>query len=115
MLRSQKSSVRQKQNNPFSWYNSDTKKMVHQTGGRMELRYDPSTKKLKPQVVDEFHSVRESNYPAIQNWIRSNNHVFDMSVIQERPGHWIVLDVNKNQLDDITEDLYRHKIQYDYE
>jgi len=115
ILRSRKNRVRRKQSNPFSWYDPDTKQIVRQTGGRMELHYDPVLKKLKPRVIDEISYVYEDNFKYIKSWVGKRMMDFNISVIQERPGHWIVLDIDKNQLNDATEDLYRHGIVFDHE
>jgi len=93
------------------WYDPETKQRLHGRGGKMIFVYDPGKKKSIPRIVDSEEWVLENSYEDIITFLRKKG----ITIVNETPGHFVVINVNAQHWGDIEDDLYRHKIPYDYD
>lgn len=73
--------------------------------------YDSKRKKSVPRIVDAEEWVWEDSYKDIEEWVHNNN----IQVLNRAPGHYMIIDIDILQLSDLEDDLYRNKIQCDYD
>lgn len=111
ILRSNKRRVKKPVERDHYWYDPETKQRLHGRGGQMIFVYDNTKKKMVPRIVDAEDWVLEDSYEDIENWVNENN----IQVLSRAPGHFMIIDVNVHQLPSLEEDLYVHRIQYDYD
>ncbi len=111
ILRSNKRRVKKPIERDHYWYDPETKQRLHGRGGQMIFVYDREKKKTVPRIIDAEEWVWEDSYKDIEEWVHKNN----AEVVNRAPGHYIIIDVDVHQLSDLEDDLYRNKIQYDYD
>lgn len=111
VLKSRKQRVKKPIVRDHYWYDPKTKQRLHGRGGEMIFVYDSRNKKMVPRIIDAEEWVWEDSYKDILEWIDQN----DVTVIDKVRGYHITIDVDTNQWTDLEENLYRHKIVYDYD
>ncbi len=111
ILRSNKRRVKQPIERDHYWYDQETKQRLHGRGGKMIFVYDPKTRKSVPRIIDAEDWVWKDSYEDIVDWAKRSN----IQILNEAPGHYMIIDVDIHQWPDIESDLYRNKIQYDYD
>ena len=111
ILRVTKQRVKKPVNKDWFWYDHHTKQRLYGKGGRMVFVYDKQNKQMVPRVVDAEEWVYEPNYDNILKWIKDN----DIQILDQVNGHHVTIEVQAIQWSDLEEDLYRQKIQYDFD
>lgn len=102
--------VKKKVTRDHYWYDLSTKQRLHFIGGQLVFEYDPVQKKSLPKVIDAEEWISENSYDEIKNWIKNN----DVELLHENPPKFAVIDVNVRSWNELEDDLYRHKILYEY-
>ena len=113
-LFSRPTTSRQKVRRNFTWYDHVEKRMLHGRGGRMDFYYDPQQKRMLPKVVDHEVNTPDTNFADIVKWIKNKQEEYGITIGHVHHGKSIIINVSENMLDEMTADLYRHKIQADY-
>jgi hypothetical protein len=111
ILRSNKRRVKKKVERDHYWYDSETKQRLHGKGGRMIFVYDRVNKKSVPRIVDSEEYVYEDSYDDILKWIKDNN----LDIKEKAPKRHVIVEVEPYHINDLTEDLYKHRIQFEYD
>lgn len=96
------------------WYDSNTKQILHEKGGKMVFVYDRQTKRSMPKIVNDEQWVYKNTYSDIIKWI-NNNKNYVLHTVQKVPELYVIIDIDAKSLSSIEESLYRHHIQYDYD
>ena len=96
------------------WYDAVQKKMLHGRGGKMIFVYDKEQKRSVPRIVDQEGWTTKPSFPLILKWIEQNKDKFGISVNDIAPGHHINIQIDHHRWDEISSDLYNHKIMSDY-
>ena len=107
--------VRKKVTGDHYWYDADKQQMYHGNGGRMVFEYHRPSGKSYPKIIDHEEWIMLNSYDDIVQWIESNENEFNLTVSRTNPRRSVILDVDARDLDDITEDLYRHRIRCSYD
>lgn len=97
------------------WYDAVQKKMLYGRGGQMIFVYDRSQKRTVPRIIDADGSGYENSYPTILLWIDKNKNRFGISVEHEAPNYYVTIQINAHQWDDISHDLYLHRIATEFD
>ena len=113
-LLSNKAKTKKKVEQDFYWYDPDSQQTYHGRGGRMEFVYNPDLKKSYPKIIDDEKTVYSNNYDKIIAWVRHNQEEYDFEITEEVPGYRVVLEVDKHNLDNVTQDLYSNGILFDF-
>ena len=113
ILRSTNRRVKKKMVRDFFWYDPDTQQRLHGRGGQMIFFYDKEKQKSVPRIVDSEEWIYENSYSDILKWVET--HKNEVEVTHTAPNHYVAIDVNASDLTELIEDLYRHKIAYDYD
>ena len=111
-LRSKRKKVLHKVEQDHYWYDSESKQMLHERGGRMDFIYDPAQKKSFPVIVDHEEWIDGNNYDEIKKWIKNNSDKYGFSVESDN-GTNVTISIDEKQIGDIQEDLYRNGITSD--
>ena len=111
ILRSTKRRIKKNVVRDHYWYDPETKQRLHGRGGKMIFVYDRVNKKQVPRIVDSEEWVYEDSYDDIEKWVEETG----AEVINKATGHFVAIDVNVGEWSDIESDLYRHKINYDFD
>lgn len=111
ILRSTKRRVKKKVERDHYWYDPETKQRLHGKGGRMIFVYDRANKKSVPRIIDSEEYVYENSYDAILKWIEDN----DLEIKEKAPNLHVTVEVKPHHIDDLTEDLYKQRIQFEYD
>ncbi len=82
--------VKKKNDQDFSWYDPNTKKMCHGRGGQLTFEYNTYTKKRTPKIIDQDINVNENSWNDILSWVKQKN--YDLTVQEIVPGVEVVLD-----------------------
>jgi len=114
ILRSKNRRVKQKIERDHQWYDSVSKQMKHYHGGEMTFVYDKKQKRSVPKIVDQESWVSRNDYSMLVEWVKENKDKYDITIVSSANGHFILIDVNDSHVDDITSDLYRENILFDY-
>ena len=114
LLNSQNVKVKRNIEQDHYWYDTASKQMLHEKGGRMEFVYDPSQKRSIPKIVDHEELVYGNNYPEIKKWVNENIDKYGISINYDN-GKNISISIDNKDFNDIREDLYRSHIVSDYD
>lgn len=97
------------------WYDAVQKKMLYGRGGKMIFVYDKDQKRTIPRIVDQEGWVTEPSFPSIMKWIEQSRNKYNMEVEQIAQGRHVIIQVDAHQWDDMSRDLYEHRIVSDYD
>lgn len=109
ILRARSRRVKQKVERDHQWYDPYTKTMLRGRGGEMRFRYDG--KRQVPYLVEKEDWVWKNDYDDIVDWVSKNKE--KVEVLNLARGHFVLIDVDKSDVDDTTYDLNRHGIMFD--
>lgn len=105
--------IKQKIERDLYWYDHKEKRMLSGRGGEIKFVYNPRQKRMIPMIADHEEFANSNDYPQIKKWIRDNQGKYSFSVLGDN-GRNVILDVQENLAEDLIEDLYIHKILFDY-
>lgn len=108
-LKARSRRVKQKVEKDYQWYDHQSRTMLYGKGGEMRFQYRDG--KSIPYLVDQYDWVWKNDYEELSKWVKQNRN--KVSVIDCAPGHYILIDVNDNNISDIEDDLMRNGIMYD--
>ncbi len=97
------------------WYDADKRQMYHGKGGRMVFEYHRPSGKSYPKIIDHEEWIMLDSYDDIVKWVENNDNEFNFTISRTNPRRSVILDVDPGDVTAITEDLYRHRIRFDYE
>lgn len=109
ILRARSRRIKQKVERDHQWYDHHTKTMLSGRGGEMRFRYEGG--RQVPYIVDHEDWVWKNDYDEIVDWVSKNKE--KIQITDQARGHFILIDVDKSDVDDITYDLNLHGIMFD--
>jgi len=109
ILKARQRRVKEKTERDHYWYDPVTKQMLTGHGGEMRFQYVNG--KNVPYLVDHEDWVWKSDYEHIMKWVKSNTQ--KVSLINFAQGHYVLVDVEPGNVDDVTSDLDRKGFLYD--
>lgn len=106
--------VSQNVQKPLCWYNFDTHKMQHDTGGTYQFDYDTNTKTVsaKPVPLKCVAYQLVSDRDDILKWIELRKSEFGLEII-EKGTYTIVVTADDDSVADIENDLSDRDFVYD--
>ena len=110
------------------WFDSATNTYHTFEGGKPQMEWNQNEKRFVPkqkwdkakkknvpdiQPINEMGWKKVDNSAFIQEWIRTHGRRFSVEVNREDSSNMgIAIEVEDNQLDDVVDSLYEHRIRY---
>lgn len=115
LVKSKNRKIKQKVQQDHYWYDPISKQMLHGRGGIMVFQYDPQQKRSVPRIIDHEEMVYKNDFDEIKKWVEKNKARMDFEVTEIAPGYSITLEIEAGDFIDITTDLFRNGISFDYD
>lgn len=109
LLKARNRQISQTVVNDHYWYDTETKQMFHGKGSEMKFSYVNG--RSIPHITNHQELVWKNDFDEIMKWLKKNSH--RASVISQAKNHYVLIDVEKNDADDVSNDLLRQNILFE--
>lgn len=109
ILRARSRRIKHKVERDHYWYDPHTRNMLHGRGGEMRFLYERG--RQIPYIVEKENWIWQNDYHKIVDWVKENSD--KVRVLDSANGHFILIDIDDNDLDNLTYSLNGLGIMFD--